>query len=291
MKKLILLFSATGFLFASCKNTTSDTSGSNTSKETSVHPKLPKAEGAPRILFVGNSHTEYYTSMPVLFDELCKASNQPMNIDKLVTMGVAINEIYDDHKKDAEANFAKTDADGNYYDMVVLQEKTPTALQEPETYKANVKMLLEKIRKNSPGVAVYIYEGMSPLPFTEKEYNQYYEEMRKNAVDVMKASGNAGLLRVGDAVKDAYEGKDNYKYLVANKDNLRFGTNTLHLLNDGGYMQAILLYATIFDKMPTVPAELTLSTGTGDNDEMKKQPVAKAISNPKALETIAFSNR
>jgi hypothetical protein len=291
MKKIILLLSAASIFIISCRNTKSDTKDNTIAKETIAHPKIPKAEGAPRILFVGNSHTEYYTSMPLLFDELCKASNQPMNIDKLVTMGVAINEIYEDHKKVAEAYFAKKDADGNYYDLVVLQEKTPTALQEPETYKANVKMILEKIRKNSPGAAVYIYEGMSPLPFTDEQFNPYYEEMRKNALEVMKTSGNAGLLRVGDAVKEAYEGKNSYNYIVAGKDNLRFGTNTLHLLNDGGYMQAILLYATIFDKMPTIPAELTLSTGTGDNDNMKKQPVANSISNPKALEAIAFSNR
>jgi hypothetical protein len=291
MKKSILLFGAIVILFTACKNNASSTAESTSSKGTVVHPKIPKAEGTPRILFVGNSHTEYFTSMPVLFDELCKASNQLMNVDKLVTMGVAINEIYTDHAAEADKNFANKDADGNYYDFVVLQEKTPTALQEPETYKANVKMIVDKIRKNSPGAAIYIYEGMGPLPYGDKEYEQYYEEMKKNATAVVEASGNAGLLRVGDAVKDAYDGKDNYKYLVGNKDNLRFGSNTLHLLNDGGYMQAVLLYATIFDKMPTIPAELTLSTGTGDNDEMKKQPVAKAISNPKALEAIAFSNR
>ncbi|MNW17815.1 hypothetical protein D3C71_2171320 [compost metagenome] len=56
-------------------------------------------------------------------------------------------------------------------------------------------------------------------------------------------------------------------------------------------MQAVLLYATIFDKKPIVPAQLTLSTGTDDNDEMKKQDVPKAVSNPKALAEIAFSNR
>jgi hypothetical protein len=40
-----------------------------------------------------------------------------------------------------------------------LQEQTPIALQEIDKYKANVKMMAEKIRKNSPGAAIYIYEG------------------------------------------------------------------------------------------------------------------------------------
>ena len=56
-------------------------------------------------------------------------------------------------------------------------------------------------------------------------------------------------------------------------------------------MQAVLLYATIFDQQPIIPTELTLSTGTGDNDEMEKQKISTAITNPSALEKIAFGNR
>ena len=290
MKKHILLFGIAAILLSSCNNKAASGDASKT-EESVARPKAPKAQGPPRILFIGNSHTEYFVSAPVLFDEICKANNQQMNIDQLVTMGVSIEKIYADHQAVAEQNFAKTDADGNYYDYVVLQESTPVALGEPDKYEANVKMMVEKIRKNSPDVAIYIYEGMSPTPFTDSEYKDYYNEMRNNAVAVTKAIKNAGLLRVGDAINDAYNGKNDYKYLVGNKDNLRYGENTLHLLNDGGFMQAVLLYATIFDKKPTLPKELTLSTGTGDNDEMKKQEVSKAISNPKALEEIAFSNR
>lgn len=290
MKKHILFLGITAILFSACNNKSTATENT-ASTETAAHPKAPKAEGTPRILFIGNSHTEFFVSAPTLFGEICKANNQPMNIDQLVTMGVSIDKIYADHRLEAEQNFAKTDKDGNYYDYVIVQESTPVALAEPEKYQANVKMIVDKIRKNSPGVAIYIYEGMSPLPFTESEYKEYFDEMQKNAASVVEATKNSGLLRVGDAINDAYNGKNDYKYLVGNKDNLRFGENTLHLLNDGGFMQAVLLYATIFDKKPIIPAQLTLSTGTDDNDEMKKQDVPKAVSNPKALAEIAFSNR
>ncbi len=291
MKKHILLFGIAIILFTSCKDKSGTTENQTTTEATSAKPKAPKADGTPRILFIGNSHTEFFVSSPILFEEICKANNQPMNIDQLVTMGVSIEKIYDDHVSEAEANFAKTDKDGNYYDYVILQESTPVALAELDKYKANVKMIVDKIHKNSPDVAIYIYEAMSPIPFTDSDYKEYYDEIRKNAVEVVKTTKNVGLLRVGDAVNDAYNGKNDYKYLVANKDNLRYGENTLHLLNDGGYMQGALLFATIFDKKPIMPKELTLSTGTGDNDEMKKQEVSKAISNAKALEEIAFSNR
>lgn len=286
MKKHILFLGIAAILLSACNNKSNPENTLQT-----VRPTAPKAEGTPRTLFIGNSHTEYFVSAPILFGEICKANNQEMNIDQLVTMGVSLDQIYADHKDEAENNFAKTDKDSNYYDYVIIQESTPVALAEPDKYAANVKMIVDKIRKNSPNVAIYIYEGMSPLPFTESEYKEYYDEMRKNAIAVAEATKNAGLVRVGDAINDAYNGKNNYKYLVENKDNLRFGENTLHLLNDGGFLQAVLLYATIFDKKPSIPKELTLSTGTGDNDEIKKQEVNKAISNPKALQEIAFSNR
>jgi hypothetical protein len=291
MKKHFLVFGIVAILFSACNNKTTSTENSTATSEKMAHPKAPKAEGSPRILFIGNSHTEFFVSAPVLFGEICKANNQPMIIDQLVTMGVSVEKIYADHKKEAEQNFAKTDKDGNYYDYVVIQESTPVALAELDKYQANVKMITDKIRKNSPDAAFYIYEGMSPLPITDSEYKDYFDEIRKNAISVVESTKNSGLLRVGDAINDAYNGKNGYKYLVANKDNLRYGENTLHLLNDGGYLQGALLFATIFDKKPIMPKELTLCTGTGDNDDMKKQDVSKAISNPKALEEIAFSNR
>lgn len=299
MKQTSLLWCAAIAVLTSCNNGPAGTAGdagktaAGMATESLPRPKAPVAQGAPRILFVGNSHTEFFVSMPQLFAELCATNNQPMEVDKLVTMAVAIDEIYNDHKEEAEKDFAKTDADGNYYDYVVLQEKTPVALQEPDKYKANVKMLVDKIRKNSPGAAVYIYEGMSPVPYDKggKEFKDYHEEMRSNALAVMKESGNAGLLRMGDAVKDAYEGKQGYQYEVDGKDRLRFGENTLHALNDAGFMEAVLLYAALFDKQPKIPESLTLSAGTGDNDGMKKMPVAQGVSNPKALAAIAFENR
>lgn len=291
MKKHFLVFGIVAILFSACNNKSTSTENSTATSEKMAHPKAPKAEGSPRILFIGNSHTEFFVSAPILFGEICQANNQPMIIDQLVTMGVSIEKIYADHKKEAEQNFAKTDKDGNYYDYVVIQESTPVALAELDKYQANVKMITDKIRKNSPDAAFYIYEGMSPLPITDSEYKDYFDEIRKNAIAVVETTKNSGLLRVGDAVNDAYNGKNDYKYLVGNKDNLRYGENTLHLLNDGGYLQGALLFATIFDKKPIIPKELTLCTGTGDNDDMKKQDVSKAISNPKALEEIAFSNR
>ncbi|MBF4505896.1 hypothetical protein IRZ83_04390 [Flavobacterium sp. JLP] len=295
MKKYILLFSIATAMFSSCNKTDLGNLVSNDKStrngEAFTRPKTPKAQGTPRILFIGNSQIEYFVSAPVLFEEFCNANNQPMNIDQLLTMGVSLEKVYDTNKTEANQKFSNIDKDGNYYDYVVIQESTPVALSEIDKYKANVKLIVEKIHKNSPDVAIYIYQGISPESYTNPDYMQYHNELRKNAISVMGFIKNAGLLRVGDAVKDAYEGKNGYKYLVEDKDNLRYGKHTLHLINDGGFMQTVLLYATIFDKKPIIPKKLILATGTTYFDTTRKQEVIKAISNPKALEEIAFSNR
>ena len=136
MKKHILFLGVAAILISACNNKSN--SGENSSSEI-THPKAPKAEGSPRILFIGNSHTEYFVSAPILFDEICKANNQPMNIDQLVTMGVSIDKIYDDHKTEAEENFAKRDKDGNYYDYVIIRSQHLLRLQN----QINMQLMLK----------------------------------------------------------------------------------------------------------------------------------------------------
>ncbi|MCM0666251.1 hypothetical protein [Flavobacterium tyrosinilyticum] len=289
MKKYLLAFSfIILFLFLSCDKF--KTENSTISNEISK-PKPPKTVGPPRVLFIGNSHIEYFVSGPTLFQELCNANNQNINVQQLITIGVPLNKVYFTNKTEADQNFSNIDKDGNYYDYVIIQESTPIALTNLSKYRDNLKLFAEKIHKNSPDAAIYVYQNMSPLSYANSEYNNYYTELRKNTILAAAFIKNAGVLRVGDAVKDAYEGKSGYKYLKGNKDNLRDGKNTLHFINDGGFLQAVLIYSTVFDKTPIIPKKLLLSTGTGDNDSMRKQEVAKAVTNPKALEEIAFSNR
>ncbi|MCV2487204.1 hypothetical protein OD917_19885 [Flavobacterium sp. SH_e] len=287
-KQIIYLSIIISILLISCNNFKSENSISTTGIN---KPKPPKAVGPPRILFIGNSHTEYYVSIPTLFQELCNANNKNVNVQQLITMGVSLDKVYYTNKTEANQNFSNIDKDRNYYDYVILQEATSIALTNLTAYRDNLKLFAEKIHKNSPDAAIYVYQNTPPLSYKNSEYDSYYQELRKNALLAAAFIKNAGLLRVGDAVKDAYKGKNGYNYLKNDIDNLCYGKNTPYFLNDGGFLQAVLLYATIFDEKPIIPKKLILSTGTGDNDNMRKQEVAKAISNPKALEEIAFSNR
>lgn len=255
-------------------------------------PKVPTATGAPRILFVGNSHTAYYASIPQLFKELCDHNKVPMDGALLVEMGISLHAIYVADREEAAALLAETDADGNYFDYVVLQEQTPVVVDSAARYSADVKLWAEHVRAHSPGAAVYLYELASYDNYSADSaaFNADHATMRGHAVAALHQVPNAGLYRVGDAVKAAYEGSNGYQYRVGGKDALRYGQDTQHLLNDGAFLAAVLLYETLFDKQPQLPTQMTFSTGPGadDNGQQALQPVSTAVSNSAALGKIAW---
>ena len=139
---------------------------------------------------------------------------------------------------------------------------------------------------------MYVYQLAScdPYPEDPASFAADHALMRQHTQAALRPLPNAGLFRVGDAVKAAYEGGHGYHYRVAGHDNLRYGENTQHLLNDGVFMASVLLYETLFDKQPQVPTAMTFSTGPGtdDNGRQALQPVASAVSNPAALAQIAW---
>ena len=283
---------ATVVLLAACGDTSSTSTPNAAAESPLPQPKPPTATGAPRILFVGNSHTAYYASIPEQFRELCEFNNVPMDGALLVEMGISLHDIYVADQEEAEALFAKTEDDGNYFDYVVLQERTPVVVDSAASYAANVKLWVDKVRAHSPGAAVYLYElaSFDPYPADSAGFNADHASMRAHTLAALRPVANAGLFRVGDAVKAAYEGSSGYQYRVAGKDNLRYGEGTQHLLNDGVFLASVLLYETLFGRQPLLPAALTFSTGPGadDNGQQALQPIAKAVSNPVAMAKIAW---
>ena len=279
-------------LLAACGGSPSTPAATAAAETPLPQPKPPAASGAPRILFVGNSHTEYYASIPQQFRELCVHNKVPMNGELVVEMGISLHAIYLADQELAAALFAKTEADGNYFDYVVLQEQTPVVADSAAQYAAHLKLWTDKVRVHSPGAAVYVYQLASYDPYPEDSagFDADHALMRAHTLDALRQLPNAGLYRVGDAVRAAYQGRHGYRYRVAGKDNLRYGENTQHLLNDGVFMASVLLYTTLFGKQPQLPAAMTFSTGPGadDNGRQALQPVARAVSNPAALASIAW---
>lgn len=293
MKKILLssLFAITMLVSCDKKNETGTTTNdsSSTPKETVAKPTPPKAEGAVRVLFVGNSHTEYFVSYPKMLEALCKENGKNIEVLTLVEMGVGIDEVLSANKSKADKMFAQTDADGNYIDYVIMQESTRVAIQDDAKFSSNTKMLHDLIVKNSPGVATYVYQLMIPDDVESSDFKEYQLLMNENINKIAKALPNSGVINFASVLTSAYEGNEGYVSKKDGADLLRFTDSSKHALNDAVFLNSIVLYQYLFGETPKIPLQLPLSTGTGDNDEIKLMDVSKGVSNPEALLKIATS--
>lgn len=285
MKKIVLFALFASLALGSCGNKTNDADQETIALV--AKPTPPNAEGTLRVLFVGNSHTEYFASFPKLLEALAQENNRSLEVKKLVEMGESIDRILDSNKKEADKIFSATDADGNYFDFIILQESTPVAIQELETYKANVKTIHNLATKNSPDVATYIYGLTAPFEYNGSDYKDYQPILQENGITVAQSVPNTGYLNFSSVLGAAYQGKEGYIALVDGKDQLRFTDNSRHMLNDAVFVNSIVLYQTLFGETPKIPQQLPLSTGTSDNDDIKVMDVSKGVSNPDALLKIA----
>ncbi|EHO05186.1 hypothetical protein HX045_10430 [Myroides odoratimimus] len=290
MKKILLSAFIGALVLTSCgdKNKNGEGDG-ETMKELVAKPTPPKAEGPIRILFVGNSHTEYFASFPKMLDALAKENNKQVEVKSLLEMGVSIDQIISSNKKNAEKLFKQTDKDGNYLDYVILQESTPVAIQELGKYKSNTAEVHDQIAKNSPDVATYIYGLTVPFEYNSADYKDYQPLLVENGVAVAKALPNTGFLNFSAVLGAAYAGKEGYTATKDGKDMLRHTDRSRHMLNDAVFVNSIVLYQTLFGETPKIPQQLPLSTGLGDDDTIKLMDVKEGVSDPEALLKIATS--
>lgn len=285
MKKIVLFALFASLALGSCGDKTKD--ADQTATALVAKPTPPTAEGTLRVLFVGNSHTEYFASFPQVLEALAKENSKPLEVKKLVEMGVSLDRILASNKKEADKIFSATDADGNYFDFIILQESTPVAIQDLEDYKANVKTIHDLATKNSPEVATYIYGLTAPFEYNGSDYKEYQPILQENGVMVAQSVPNTGYLNFSAVLGAAYQGKEGYIAVVEGKDQLRFTDSSHHMLNDAVFVNSIVLYQTLFGETPKIPQQLPLSTGTADHDGIKIMDVEKGVSNPGALLKIA----
>lgn len=293
MKKFFLYSLMGVFLFTSCKSDNKQSNNDNPTAadqpEIIANPTLPKSEGPIRVLFVGNSHTEYFASFPLMLKALTKENGKQAEVATLIEMGVSIDKILLAHRIDASKIFAQSDKDGNYFDYIILQESTPVAIQKEGQYKKDCKTIRDLATKNSPDVATYIYELMAPFDYGDSDYKNYQPILSENAVKVAKSLPNAGVLKFATVLGSAYQGKEGYSAKKDGKDVLRHTDDSHHMLNDAVFLNSIVLYQTLFGEAPKIPQQLPLATGTGDYDEIALIDISKGISDPEALIKIAAS--
>lgn len=297
MKKTFVFLLVAIFTLVSCKSGNEKPASSEDNsvevaqkqEEEVKKPVPPKSEGPVRVLFVGNSHTEYFVSFPEILKALVKENNKSVEVESLLEMGVSIDKILSANKKKADKLFSKEDKDGNYFDYVILQESTPVAVQKLSQYKEDCKTVYDLASKKSPDAAVYIYELMSPFDYTDSNFKEFQKTLVSNASEVAQSIPNAGVLKFASVLNSAYEGKEGYSAKKGNTDLLRHTDNSHHMLNDAAFVNSIFLYKTLFNEEPKIPQNLPLATGTGDNDSLELLEVNKAVSNPEALAKIALS--
>lgn len=249
----------------------------------------PYAKGPRRILFVGNSHLQYYISIPELFAELCRFNKVPIREERVVEMGISLQEIYRDYKDKVDQACARKDDDGNYFDYVVLQERTPVVTGNAAEYKASVHTFMSLIRRNSPDAVFLVYE-MAPsrdYQHNQEEFRELYRTILEVNREIVAENSNTKLYRVAEAIDAAYRGQSGYQYFVGGRDRLRHGSLTLHLLNDSGFMAAVQLYFTLFGKEPAVPDRMPFTDDTLGRP--RPNTVKEAVSNPEALLQIAMN--
>lgn len=291
MKKLFLYSLIGAFFLTSCNsgNKSENNNENENQQEVVANPTPPKSEGTIRVLFVGNSHTEYFASFPKMLEALAKENNKQVEVVTLIEMGVSIDKILSSNTAKANKLFAQTDKDGNYLDYIILQESTPVAAQKEKQYKDDCKMIHDLAIKNSPDAATYIYELMAPFEYGSADYKDFQPILLTNAVEVAKSLPNTGILKFATVLNSAYEGKEGYSAKKDGKDVLRHTDSSRHMLNDAVFLNSIVLYQTIFGETPKIPQQLPLATGIKDSDKIVLMDVSKGVSNPEALIKIAAS--
>lgn len=110
MKKILLSSLFAIAILVSCDkkndaNGTNSNDSSSESKETVAKPTAPKSEGTVRVLFVGNSHTEYFVSFPKVLEALCKENGKNVEVLSLLQMGEGIDKIISSNKSAADKMF------------------------------------------------------------------------------------------------------------------------------------------------------------------------------------------
>jgi len=231
-------------------------------KKKEVHPKPePTVNKAYNILLIGNSHTEYCTSIPKLFNEIAKFNNKVVEVFTKVEEGTSLKILLDEENAKTINVMDSADADGNYFDFVVLQESTGIVLNEYEAYKSNLQNWQNSLKAQSPNARYLLYQSMSPYDFFTdlSTFNSVHTDIGKTMDKLLNEISNSRIYGVGKCIKEAYEKSEGYDPARSNEDQLRYGDDAMHQRNDAGFLSAVLLYYQIYNETPQIPEKLDLN--------------------------------
>lgn len=197
----------------------------------------PAAGEAPRILFVGNSHT-YTNDLPVLFSEVAAAMGHPSDVQEVTEGMYTLTQFADGADElGAIVNQKLTE---ETWDFVIIQENTNDAFSFPEENMLPAAASLnEKIQAAGGQTALL-------MPWTPKEGAgiigpEYVQSvLAKNTIDVSKEldslliPGGVGFMRC----------LEQYPQIEL------WDEDGMHPSLEGSYLAACIAYAVIFQESP-----------------------------------------
>lgn len=192
-----------------------------------------------RILFIGNSFTEYNNMPRRLFEPICKKAGYTVVVDA-VTRGSYILESF------ANASDAYGERVDRYlrekeYDAVIIQEQSHRPISDYASFERGVKALAKKVSAN--GADLFLYEtwgykaGHGGLPSYGGSTRKMAEKLQTAYAKAAKAVG-AKVIPAGAAMLDVYT---NHKSKIE-----LYEPDLYHPSNTGSVLVAYTAFETIF---------------------------------------------
>ena len=225
-----------------------------------------KTEKNYRILFVGNSFTEFHNMPQEIFAPLCEMAGINVTVDA-VTRGSYILENF---ANPADFYGAKVDKclRENKYDFVVLQEQSSRPISDKESFKRGVRRLAEKVKEN--GAELFLYEtwgykeGHGSLHSFGSSTHDMAKKLSESYMEAAKEV-DAKIIHAGIAMLDVY---------VNHKDEIElYMSDYHHSSQTGSTLVAYTMLCTIFG---VDVRNVDYSSGSKWRDKILKQAAYEA---------------
>ncbi len=181
-----------------------------------------------RVLLVGNSYT-YYENLPQVISLLSEGTPCKLITRKSVAGGVTFKQHWlGEHKLETR----KLITEGNF-DIVVLQEQSLGAVNEPDSMAKYASLLCGLIRESGARPYFYVTWAREKVPQYQETIDEVYTRIARE--------NKAGLIPVGDSWKAAREIRPGISL---------FASDGSHPSQLGSFLTACIFVKTLSGTLP-----------------------------------------
>lgn len=235
--------------------------GSSEAKtENEIPPCGSEVQTDLRILFIGNSYTDNWTTkIPTMFQQLANYNGQSVST---VLSRCNLGFTLQDHANNFSTLNAINQGD---WDYVILQENAGMLANQlfPQSVLQNsVSTLVNIIDNNSPDASIVLYQMVPPFDENTSNYNNTQSSWNTAFAAVASSNPMLSVVNIGQAFTNAYTGAYGFD---PTPDHLRFtSTYQHHFDNSGGFLAAVSFYTAIFNNKPCIPASMNFYIGNSN---------------------------